>query len=61
VILERKLFILLENQGDHLRGLINPGKLLRQSYPKSHNEGLFFLECQRIGKPQNCGDVVQFT
>jgi len=59
VILRRKLFTLLENLGHHLRGLMNPGKLLRQFYPKSRNEGLlFFLECQRTSEPQNCGDVV---
>jgi len=56
VILGRVLFAPLENQGDHLKGLVNPKK---QFHPKSRNEGfLFFLECQRTDKPQNCGDVV---
>jgi len=45
-------------EGDHLRGLVNLGKLLRQFSLQRRNEGLFILlECQRIGKPQNCGDV----
>ena len=40
------------------KGLVNPGKLLRQFSLQRRNEGLFiFLESQRIGEPQNCGDV----
>ena len=35
-----------KKQGDHLRGLVNPKKLLSQFSLKRHNEGLFiFLEC----------------
>ena len=42
----RKQFTLKENQGDHLKGLVNPGKLLRQFFLQRRNEGLFiFLEC----------------
>ena len=49
----------LESQGGHLRGLLRSKKLLRKFNPKSCNEGfLLFLECQRLGQPKNCGNVV---
>ena len=48
----KKQFALKENQRDHLRYLVNPGKLLRQFSLQRRNEDFFiFLECQRIGKP----------
>ena len=44
------------------KGTSKSRKTAKAALSKSHNEGLFsFLECQRTGKPQNCGDVVYFT